>query len=151
MENNIYNIEDFNDFLRARQMGYLPLMDLKFKIPIKLRVEIQNSLFGKTSLSKGKIPVANDRFYHYVWNNKPHVCEETMAPLQGYSARFISHILTKGAYPEMAHDPRNVNILSLGAHQRWEDVNKRRGMRIYAKNMRIIELLTSEYNLLRYE
>ena len=52
--------------------------------------------------------------------------------------------MTRGAPPEMAHDPRNVNILSFEMHNRWEN-GDRRNMRIYPANLLIIEQLKKEY------
>ena len=99
-----------------------------------LRAEIQNDLFAGDM----------NKFYRYCWHSRPHVCEETMQPLNAYSAVHISHILSRGAHPEMAFDPRNVNILSFPAHQTWETGN-RKGMRIYELNLIIIKILKDDY------
>lgn len=125
--------------------GYEPLIDIKnFQMDIRLRVEIQREMFGHCIFGRGDVPLANQRFYKWVWVHKPHYCEETMRPLYNYSATFISHILARGAFPEMAHDPRNVNVLCWRMHERWEHGDRER-MRIYAGNMRIIEMLKNEY------
>ena len=121
-----------------------------FRMDIGLRVEIQKEIFGHCIFGRGDIPAANERFYRWVWDHKPHICEETTQPLRFYSASFISHILTRGANPEIAHDPRNINILCLAAHNRWENPGEgpeknREGMRIYPGNVRIIELLKTDY------
>jgi hypothetical protein len=100
-------------------------------------------------IGKKNIPEANQKFYYWIWNHKQHICEETMIPLQTYSAKFISHILTKGAYPEMAHDPRNVNILNYPSHMKWENEYERRKMRIYPANKRTISILLNDYQKLR--
>lgn len=52
--------------------------------------------------------------------------------------------MTRGAYPEMAHDPRNINILCFEMHNRWENGDRQK-MRIYPGNVRVIELLKKEY------
>lgn len=130
--------------------GGNPLIDIKnFKLDISLRVEIQRELFGHCIFGRcSNIVAANDRFYRWIWDNKPHQCEETLRPLNSYSAVYISHILARGSHPEMAHDPRNVNILCFLSHSRWENGDKY-NMRIYPKNKKMIELLLSEYNQLR--
>ena len=110
---------------------------------IRLRVCIQRELFGT-----GHTPEENEKFYRFCWAHKSHVCEETMRPLKQYSATYVSHILTKGAHPEMAHDPRNVNILCFEMHNRWEN-GDRRNMRIYAANQLTIEQLKREYEKLQ--
>lgn len=125
------------DYIKER--GYEPLIDRRFDIEIHLRVSIQQELFGK-----GHTPVENEKFYRWCWEHKPHFCEETMRPLRQFSATFVSHILTRGAHPEMAHDPRNVNILCFNCHNRWEN-GDRESMRIYASNQLIIEKLKREY------
>lgn len=140
----IGNREEYN-FVTSR--GFEPLLDYKhFTMDIHLRVEIQTELFGRGVIDTMR---ANSKFFHWIWNHKPHRCEETMKPLYRYSAVYCSHILTRGAYPEMATDPRNINILSFEMHNRWEN-GDRENMRIYPGNMRVIELLKREYFKLRF-
>lgn len=125
------------DYARAR--GYEPLLGGMFRLEINLRVSIQTELFGR-----GHTPEENEKFYRWCWEHKPHICEETMRPLHFYSAVHISHILTKGANPLMAHDPRNVNILSFDAHAKWENGN-RKEMRIYEANKLVVAELMDDY------
>lgn len=130
--------------------GIEPLIDERhIKMDIRLRVEVQRELFGRGKIG-ADIARANDKFFRWVWAHKPHHCEETMRPLYDYSAAYCSHILTRGAFPEMATDPRNINILCLEQHNKWENGN-RKEMRIYPGNMRRMEMLKNEYNQLRYE
>lgn len=123
----------------CKSRGIEPLVDRRFAMDIRLRVAIQRELFGT-----GHTPQENERFYRFCWDHYPHQCAETMRPLNQYSATYISHILTRGAHPEMAHDPRNVNILSFEQHNRWEN-GDRKNMRIFAGNQVIIEQLKREY------
>lgn len=140
---------DREEYQFVTDRGFCPLLDYKrFTMDIRLRVEIQRELFGHCVLGRGDIPVANQRFFRWVWEHKPHRCEETLRPLHNFSATYCSHILTRGAYPEMAHDPRNINILCLEAHNKWENGNKKE-MRIYKKNIKTIEILKKEYRLLK--
>ena len=127
------------DYCVAR--GYEPLIDRRFKMDIRLRVSVQRELFGD-----GHSPAENEKFYRWCWEHKPHICEECMRPLREYSATYVSHILTRAAHPEMAHDCRNINILCFNCHNRWEHANTRFGMRIELNNQRIIEGLKREYN-----
>lgn len=136
-------IETREEYTYCKSRGYEPLLDRRFDVDINLRVEIQRDLFGS-----GHTPAENERFYRWCWDHKPHICEETMRPIRYYSAIHVSHILTRGAHPEMAHDPRNVNILTLEMHNRWENGN-RATMRIYAGNMLIAEQLKKEYKGLK--
>lgn len=123
----------------ARKKGFEPLISRCFEVEISLRVSIQRELFGK-----GHTPQENEKFYRWCWEHKPHYCEECMRPLHRYSATFVSHILTRAAHPEAAHDPRNVNILCFAHHNQWE-VGQRQNMRIYRKNQLTIEQLKKEY------
>lgn len=137
MEPIVIDTRELYDY--ARQRGYEPLIDRRFAVEINLRVSIQRELFGT-----GHTPAENERFYRFCWDHYPHQCAETMRPLDQYSATYVSHILTRGAHPEMAHDPRNVNILSFEQHNRWEN-GDRKNMRIFAGNQVIIEQLKREY------
>lgn len=76
--------------------GYEPLLDIRnFRLDIRLRVEIQRELFGHCVLGRGDIPVANQRFFRWVWEHKPHRCEETLRPLHNFSATYCPHILPR--------------------------------------------------------
>lgn len=133
-------ISSWDEYCYAQSRGYEPMIDQRFHLNIYFRVALQRDLFGDLT--------DHNKFYRWVWDHRPHICEETMRPLSDYSAVHISHILTKGANPEMAHDPRNANILCLAAHNRWE-FGDRSTMRIYPKNLEIIRMLRSDYmNLL---
>ena len=142
------NIDDRESFDYVLSRGYQPLLDRRFSIDIVLRVQIQREIFGHCITARGDIPAANERFFRWVWEHKPHQCEETMRPLANYSAVYCSHILTRGSHPEIAHDPRNINILSFESHNRWEN-GDRQNMRIYPGNMRLIELMKKEYQSLK--
>lgn len=145
MQCNPILIDDRNEYQYVTNRGYEPLLDYKrFKLDIRLRVEIQRELFGRNVIDTMR---ANEKFFRWVWDHNPHMCEETLRPLHNYSAVYLSHILTRGAYPEMATDPRNINILCFEMHNRWEN-GDRENMRIYPENMRLIELMKSEYNRL---
>lgn len=133
-------IEDIECYKYAKSKGYEPLTDKRFEMPIKVRVDVQRYLFGT-----GHTPAENERFYRYCWELYPHICEECMRPLTQFSATYISHIRTRGAFPEAAHDVRNVNILCFKHHNQWETGN-RKAMRIYPGNVQTIEQLTKEYN-----
>ena len=137
MEPFVIDTRELYDYARSR--GYEPLIDRHFSLEINLRVSIQRELFGT-----GHTPEENERFYRWCWEHKLHVCEECMRPLREYSATYVSHILTKGAHPAIAHDPRNVNILCFSHHNTWEN-GRRENMRIYRSNMIVIETLKQEY------
>lgn len=133
------------DYILER--GYDPLADWKkFELSNSLRVEIQRRIFGQSFISKGSnIVEANQRFYRYMWETKPHICEECGKPLEHYSSVFISHIISRGSKPEAAHDPRNINILCFKDHDRWEQETTRKSMKIYKINIKIIQLIKADY------
>lgn len=137
MEPIVIDTRELYDY--ACERGFEPLVDRRFAVEINLRVSIQRELFGR-----GHTPEENERFYRFCWDHYPHVCAETMRPLHQYSAAYVSHIMTRGAHPDMAHDPRNVNILSVEMHNRWEN-GDRQNMRIYQSNLLIIRMLKKEY------
>ena len=144
MEKILLSTPEEYDLVVSR--GYEPLLPNRFfSIDINLRKELQRKMFGHCVTGRGQdIPAANERFFRWLWERKPHICEECMAPLHNYSAVFCSHILTRAAYPEMAHDPRNINILCRLHHEQWE-VGGREKMRIFSGNQRRIEELKNDY------
>lgn len=135
-------ITERSDYDAKAVQGCDPL--LGDDLDIFLRVSIQHERFGF-----GHTPAENERFYRWVWAHKAHRCEECMRPLPEFSATFVSHIISRGAGPEQAHDPRNTNILCFRCHSQWETGDRAR-MRIYTRNQNIISKLKREYNELRY-
>lgn len=132
------------DALKKRGIDIL-FGDKNLWLDIKLRKELQEEIFGK-----GNHQTANQKYYRMVWNHnlsyngRGHYCDECKKPLEAYSATYVSHILSRGAYPEMAYDLRNHNILCAQCHQKWENGN-REEMRIYKKNIATINTLKREY------
>jgi hypothetical protein len=127
------------EYVRSR--GREPLADFKrFSMSFDLRYELIRQLFPEYSVAN------TSKFYHWYWNTYPfgRICEETGIPLQNYSPVFISHIITRGSHPEMAYDPRNCNLLSYEAHNRWES-HHREEMRIFRGNEMRIKTLTDEW------
>lgn len=149
IENERYQITTREEYDYAVERGIEPLIDDRcFDIDINLRVQIQSHLFGHCEFGRGDIPAANDRFFQWVWDHKPHYCEECLRPLNKFAAIYCSHILSRGAHPEMATDPRNINILCFNHHQQYE-FGDRGNMRIMKKNAAIIQKLKDEYNKLK--
>ena len=146
MEKILLETQQEYDLVKSR--GYEPLLPNKyFRLDIKLRKQIQSRLFGHSEKGRGNdIMAANDRFFHWVFDRKNKgYCEECVRPIKCYSAVHCSHILSRGAYPEMAIDPRNINILCFDCHNKWENPITRKRMRIYESNLLIIKELKSDY------
>lgn len=145
-------LEDISEYNLVVSRGYEPLLSNKyFVLDIKLREMIQKKMFGHCVIGRGSnIMAANERLFRWVWDHKPHYCEECLKPLKDFSAVYCSHIVSRGAFPEMAHDPRNINILCFKHHNEWENGSRER-MRIYPGNKRIIAELMKDYNIDRKE
>jgi|ETNmetMinimDraft_14_1059893.scaffolds.fasta_scaffold36302_3 hypothetical protein len=126
-------INTLEDFKMSTKYGFNPFLDKQHEMTIQVRIMIQNEMFKSDS-----------QFYKYCWNNLPHFCQETGLKLRTYSASFVSHILSRGSHPEMRYDIRNINILSLPEHAKWES-EKKIDMYIYKKNQTIITNLKNEY------
>lgn len=142
-----YFITERFEYNYAVSRGYEPLIDTKhFRLDIRLRIALQRETFGHCVFGRGEdIMAANARFFKWIWEQKPHYCECCMKPLSEYSATYCSHILSRGAHPEMAHDPRNINILCYTHHNQWEQETTRKSMRIYRANLLRIEELKQDY------
>ena len=139
MEPFLIDTREQYDLCKAH--GIEPLIDRRFAMEIRLRVSIQRELFGT-----GHTPEENERFYRWCWEHYPHICAECMRPLRQYSATYVSHIMTRGAHPEAAHDPRNVRILCFNHHNQYEQRPTRKTMRIFADTERVISELKADYS-----
>lgn len=131
-------IETRHEYDYCISRGIEPLADARFELPIALRKSIQKEKFG------GNNAQGNEKFYKFCIRHLPHQCEECLKPIEHPTAVNVSHILSRGAHPEMAHDIRNVNFLCFEHHAKWEN-GDRKSMRIWAKNERTIEKLKHEY------
>ena len=114
-------------------IGYEKSINAVFKIPIELRRELQEKKFKSL-----------DQFYKTAFELSNKTCEETGQWIRQYSAKNISHILSRGAHPAMAFDLRNFNLLTFSAHQQWEHGN-RKAMKIYKRNQKKMEMLKFDY------
>lgn len=133
-------IDSIPEYELCIERGHQPLFGSPFILPIQLRVKIQ---------SQFKSDVA---FYKWFYNNHPtQTCEEHGHPIYEYSSKFCSHILTRGAHPEMRFDARNMNLLCVPMHNLWEvgTVKQKMKMNIWLPNQKTIDLLHSEYQQLK--
>lgn len=146
---SINTIEEFNLCISK---GVNPLFwHRTIKIEINLRKTIQQKLFGNAERISRDIVRANDRYYHYCFEHSLLACENCGVSLyaaknidKSFSAIYVSHIISKGSNPQIAHDPRNHNILCPKCHDRWEN-GTRREMLIYFDNSVIIHELKNDY------
>lgn len=126
-------IQSEAEYKYCLKRGHEPLTSWALELDHDLRVDIQNNKFKSINT-----------FYKYMWDKKPHLCENCGQYLREYSAVYISHILSRGAHPKIALDPRNINILCYECHHKWEFGDKSY-MRIYELNIDKIQQLKSEY------
>lgn len=148
-------VQNQSEYYSLIAKGVKPLTDfILIEMNIRLRVSLQFEMFGESFSRRGNVIKANQRYYEWCWQNSQKICENCMKPLYSnrnientYSAVHISHILSRSNCPEMAHDPRNKNILCAKCHAKWEGP-ERKSMLIYPLNSAIITILKNEYRLL---
>lgn len=85
----------------------------------------------------------DEELYELIFNTHPHECEECGISLPSdfrddkgkVLARWqYSHILPKSTYPELRHNPLNMNRLCLNHHEKWENGDKK-SMSIWKGNV----------------
>ena len=90
----------------------------------------------------------DQEFYKEIWEERPHHCQECGIYLgMALKKEYISHILSKGAFPKLRYDKKNINVLCFNHHQQWE-FGKRNEMKISTKNETIISELKYKYSRL---
>jgi hypothetical protein len=56
-----------------------------------------------------------------IWAERPHFSEVSGRYLgEMPMSYYFSHVLSRGAYPELSHDKRNIVLMTLDEHQLWE-------------------------------
>ena len=99
---------------------------------------------GSYGSERGNIR-ADEEFYERCFNNSDHRCEECGRKLpekfRDDDGKIIarwqySHIVPKSIAPELRHDMKNINILCLECHMKWEN-GDRKSMSIYEENKRL--------------
>jgi len=63
-----------------------------------------------------------------IWKERPHYSEISGEPLGSFNVAFFSHILSKGEYPEMRMDKRNIVLKTIKEHMEWETGNREKLM-----------------------
>ena len=139
MKTEVNTREEYEALLKH---GIDALSDSRYHMEINLRRRIQKEKFGKND------DEGNAKFYHYCLTHFPMVCENCGKPIRYPWATNVSHILTRGAHPEMAFDPRNISILCAQCHELYEHSTTRDQLRMWyvEKTERIKEELKREYN-----
>jgi hypothetical protein len=87
-----------------------PKMEKKPRKPVKVITEKQKQKFKDDAAVNRRI-----------WGLRPHVCEECGSPLPKVPKKvYFSHLLSKGAHPELRFDDNNIVLHCEDCHQKWE-------------------------------
>jgi 5-methylcytosine-specific restriction endonuclease McrA len=71
-----------------------------------------------------------------IWASRPHVCDNCGKNLPATPIKsFFSHLLTKGAHPELRFDPENIVLSCVPCHNLWEFGKNRETMATYQKHI----------------
>jgi len=120
---------------KIRKENSKPVQTYKVK---KKHVKMGNSTAEKRKLVIGK----DHETYLKVFQSNPNECEECGDSLpEEFKDAWgniiaiwqFSHIMTKGAYPEYRHNPKNFNRLCQKHHHQWE-FGDREKMKIFLPN-----------------
>ena len=114
-------------------------------ISLRGTVELPQNIKKRFMPRSKPINQINATFYRKMWDAHATEqgwcrCEECHKILLGYSAHFISHNLSRGAYPQLRDEPENITILCREHHDQWETGN-RKAMRIYPEKANIMHKL----------
>ena len=69
-----------------------------------------------------------------IWEERRHVCVEDgkWLAVDPPPKAYFSHVLGKGAHPELRHDPENIVLHCIQCHRKWETAGKeKREMETY--------------------
>lgn len=87
------------------------------------------------------------QWYKDMWQTRQkHQCQECGIHLPHFHPMFISHIVSKGAFPALRNHPENFMIYCQDCHYFWEFSGKRNTMKTYEEAMEIMERLKREYH-----
>lgn len=106
--------------------------------------EVQRSIRQSENRRYSRVSSTNQKYYKWAWERSEKKCEECRKKLKHYSASYVSHILSRGAYPELRDHPLNHNILCVKHHRQWESPIERKKMKIFPKNKKTILKLLKE-------
>lgn len=106
------------------------------KIKKKATVHVQTA---KSRIKRNQAITEFKTFVFDIWSERIQkfgrvICEECGKELGDTPTGFcVSHIISKGARPDLYFDKRNINILCPDHHRQWE-FGIRENMRIFARN-----------------
>lgn len=65
----------------------------------------------------------DDKFFRGIWRERKHVSEVSGEPLgEKFQAVFMSHVLSKQAFPGFRYLKRNIVLMTFDEHRMWGDV-----------------------------
>jgi len=83
-------------------------------------------------------------WYKEMWKKSSKRCMECGLRILHFHPMFISHIITKGSFPQLRHHPENFMIYCMNCHQMWE-FGERKKMKTYQEAIEIAERLKREF------
>ena len=98
-----------------------------------------------------RIAQEDNSFFRGIWDERPHVSEVSGEPLgDKFKAVFMSHVLSKGAFPRFRHYKPNIVLMSFDEHDAWGNSHKQNSEEFKRKFANVLELkerLKREYYL----
>lgn len=77
-----------------------------------------------------------------IWAERKHECFEDGTPLRGNPLPiWFSHVHSKGARPDLRHNPRNIVLHCMSCHHEWEFGNREN----MPKTLKLFRELSVEY------
>lgn len=98
------------------------------------------------------------KIFNEIWDERPHVCQVCSQPVvrKKNSVGMFSHVLSKGAFPELRLDKENILIKGDGkypncnCHRKWEErTAEMRDIPMWQPIFRLQELLKQKANNLK--
>ena len=83
-------------------------------------------------MKRSEIVRKEKKIFLEIWNERSHSCIECSRKISRPSAINFSHYLSKGAFPELRFEKKNIDILCSDCHFRFE-FNDRKNMKIYSE------------------
>jgi 5-methylcytosine-specific restriction endonuclease McrA len=84
-------------------------------------------------------------WYAEAWNSRKHECQECGVHLPLFSKTFVSHIVSRGAFPALRNHPENFMLYCQKCHFFWEFSGKRNTMKTYEEAMEIADRIKREH------
>lgn len=105
----------------------------------------QRKPMKRTPLKAKRKASGQAKVFKAIWDSRPHWCEVCWATIQQPRPENFSHLLPKGAYPELKLDERNIVLKCRDCHNLWHR-HGASGLRYSFSWVRIVQLRDELYN-----